>query len=187
MSNYDYIQSRRITDLPGVSFYALIMAAMRNADTENEAKLREAWPDTWKELVEFYHTPGALQPALRRKIKDLPGDEVLDGQPFIHPQTGETCYWRSQWEKGVWFRKSLTETRVYPIELENAEDALEFEIPSAPTFQQCAEATLLFHSGSPWDARKKQRWLELTGQDEATTRVLCDMQRAAFGIRREDT
>lgn len=43
------------------------------------------------------------------------------------------------------------------------------------------EAVLLFFSGSPWDDEKKQRWLELTGEEEATTRVLCDTARSALG------
>jgi hypothetical protein len=40
------------------------------------------------------------------------------------------------------------------------------------------EATLLFHSGGPWDAAKQARWLELTGVAEATTKALCDHLRA---------
>ncbi len=61
------------------------------------------------------------------------------------------------------------------------------------------EAVLLFHSGSPWDADKRGRWVFLahsllgpctqlnayglpTDQPwDATTRVLCDMVRAARG------
>ena len=57
-----------------------------------------------------------------------------------------------------------------------------------------AEATLLFHSGSPWDDAKKYRWqlfaetllgirpnMDASGRlYDATTRVLCDMQREAL-------
>ena len=39
-------------------FYALIMAAMRKADTDNTAKLKAAWPEVWKELMLRYHAPG---------------------------------------------------------------------------------------------------------------------------------
>lgn len=35
-------------------------------------------------------------------------------------------------------------------------------------------ATLLFHSGGPWDAKRRDEWRRLTGSDEATTKVLCD-------------
>jgi hypothetical protein len=41
-------------------FYALIAAAMRLADTDNTAKLREAFPDTWDELQARYNAPGGL-------------------------------------------------------------------------------------------------------------------------------
>lgn len=42
------------------------------------------------------------------------------------------------------------------------------------------EAVLLFHGGGPWDDRKRLRWLQLTGSNEATARVLCDTVRAAL-------
>jgi hypothetical protein len=59
------------------------------------------------------------------------------------------------------------------------------------------EAVLLFHSGSPWDDKKRMRWAFLTSSIlgpckqlsaygtptgrgwDATTKVLCDMVRAA--------
>ena len=61
MSFHDYQESRRISsgDTP---FYALIMAAMRQADTANLALLREAWPETWAELDARYHAPGGALP-----------------------------------------------------------------------------------------------------------------------------
>lgn len=53
MSLYDYETSKRINaeDYP---FYALIMAAMRQADTDNSKKLKSAFPDTWEELMARY-------------------------------------------------------------------------------------------------------------------------------------
>lgn len=42
------------------------------------------------------------------------------------------------------------------------------------------EATLLFHSGPPWDEEKAKRWLELTGTHESTTRNLCDFIRSVL-------
>ena len=57
MSYYDYIVSKELRTAP---FYALIMAAMRRADSANDAKLRQAWPDVWNELHERYHAPGGV-------------------------------------------------------------------------------------------------------------------------------
>ena len=61
MSLYDYKASQQIAaeDHP---FYALIMAAMRKADTSNTIKLRYAFPEIWDELTVRYHTPGGLLP-----------------------------------------------------------------------------------------------------------------------------
>lgn len=56
MSLFDYKASLMISkeDPP---FYALIMAAMRKADTSNVKLLRSIYPDTWKELEKRYHFP----------------------------------------------------------------------------------------------------------------------------------
>lgn len=39
---------------------------------------------------------------------------------------------------------------------------------------------LLFHSGSHWTPDVRRYWKELTGEDEATTRTLCNTVRAAL-------
>ena len=57
MSRFDYEQSRVIKN-EGYGFYAVIMAAMRQADTDNLEKLKQAWPQVWEELQERYHSPG---------------------------------------------------------------------------------------------------------------------------------
>jgi hypothetical protein len=57
MSYFDYVESRDIA-LEDYSFYALIMAAMRQADTENALKLRTAFPEVWDELWKRYDSPG---------------------------------------------------------------------------------------------------------------------------------
>lgn len=36
------------------------------------------------------------------------------------------------------------------------------------------ELVLLFHSGTFWDAAKAEQWRSITGNAEATTKVLCD-------------
>lgn len=57
MSMYDYQISKVIAgqDYP---FYALIMAAMRQADTENARLLAAAWPEIYQELTSRYNAPG---------------------------------------------------------------------------------------------------------------------------------
>jgi hypothetical protein len=59
VSFYDYQVATRLAkdDEP---FYALIMAAMWKADSDNVVKLREAFPDTWHELERRYHAPGGI-------------------------------------------------------------------------------------------------------------------------------
>lgn len=59
MSHFDYKVSQDIAarDYP---FYALIMAAMRKADTQNAAKLRLVFPDTHDELHARYNSPGGF-------------------------------------------------------------------------------------------------------------------------------
>lgn len=61
MSQYDYEASKEVTR-HGFPFYALIMAAMRQADSDNAAKLREAFPAVWTELHVRYNSPGGLLP-----------------------------------------------------------------------------------------------------------------------------
>ena len=64
MSLYDFERSRELArqDVP---FHALIMAAMRRADTFNSLRLRAAFPDTWDELQARYSAPGGRLPADR--------------------------------------------------------------------------------------------------------------------------
>ena len=59
MSHYDYELSKEISskDPP---FAALIMSAIRKADTENSFKLGEAWPEIFTELKARYNAPGGL-------------------------------------------------------------------------------------------------------------------------------
>ena len=61
MSRYDYEKSREIAtqDPP---FAALIMAAMRKADSRNAEILRAAYPGMWEELRARYDAPGGILP-----------------------------------------------------------------------------------------------------------------------------
>lgn len=57
MSLYDYEVSKRLL-LDDPPFTALVMAAMRKADSENLARLEAAFPTVYRELNERYHAPG---------------------------------------------------------------------------------------------------------------------------------
>jgi len=55
MSWHDYKRSLALSEAP---FYALIMAAMRQADVWNQAALRNMYPDIWRELQIRIKAPG---------------------------------------------------------------------------------------------------------------------------------
>ncbi len=59
MSLYDYQTSREIA-AEYDTFFAILMAAMRLADSENAMALRSAFPDTWSELQARYEARGWL-------------------------------------------------------------------------------------------------------------------------------
>ena len=61
MSLYDYRESLELGKRD-IGFYALIMAAMRRADTNNTAKLQLCWPEIWDELYRRYHAPAGILP-----------------------------------------------------------------------------------------------------------------------------
>lgn len=69
MSFFDYTVSRDIAqhDYP---FAALIMAAMRRADTFNSEMLRRAFPDIHEELQERYHSAGGYTVAELLQTRD---------------------------------------------------------------------------------------------------------------------
>jgi len=59
MSLHEYRESISISaeDPP---FYALLMAAIRKADTTNTAKIKYAWPELWDEMQARYNAPGGI-------------------------------------------------------------------------------------------------------------------------------
>jgi hypothetical protein len=59
MSRHDYEVSKVISQ-ECAPFYSLIMAAMRQADTENLMRLRQVFPDTYAELDARYNAPGGV-------------------------------------------------------------------------------------------------------------------------------
>lgn len=68
MSYYDYKKGQEI-EAQGYPFYALIQAAMRQADSDNVVKLRNAFPRTYDELTKRYYAPNGV----------LPGEEGQNG------------------------------------------------------------------------------------------------------------
>ena len=59
MSLYDYRQALKLA-VDDVPFCTLLMAAMRQADTDNLRLLREAFPAVWAELQARYNAPGGV-------------------------------------------------------------------------------------------------------------------------------
>lgn len=59
MSLFDYRKAQELAkaDIP---FYALIMAAMRKADSTNLAMLRSMYPEIYREVEARYNAPGAI-------------------------------------------------------------------------------------------------------------------------------
>ena len=70
MSYFDYEMSKRIAaeDYP---FYALIMAAMRQADTNNLLRLQEAFPEIWAELKYRFMSPDGIHPMDRPAPEEI--------------------------------------------------------------------------------------------------------------------
>ena len=62
MSLYDYTVSKTLHD-QDAPFYALIMAAMMRADSQNLSLLQAVFPDTWIELQARYNAPGGAMEA----------------------------------------------------------------------------------------------------------------------------
>lgn len=60
MSLFDFQESSKAAaEYP---FFALIMAAMRNADSHNSALLRDTFPELWAEISARYNAPGGILP-----------------------------------------------------------------------------------------------------------------------------
>ena len=61
MSRFEYQEGKRL-ERANYSFSALIQAAMRCADKENQEKLKVAFPAIWDELRERSKARGGLLP-----------------------------------------------------------------------------------------------------------------------------
>lgn len=62
------------------------------------------------------------------KIKDLPETASLEGTRFIYPTDGQTYYWFSQWDRGVWGKKNMDDKQVFPLFVTDLKEALEWEL-----------------------------------------------------------
>jgi len=56
-SLYDYLESQKIA-AQGYTFYGLLGALVRKADTENLERIRKAFPGFVEMFVERYNAPG---------------------------------------------------------------------------------------------------------------------------------
>lgn len=75
MSLFDYNQSKKIDELDP-SFAALIMAALRKADTHNSHLLASVFPEISWELIERYNAPGGRLEGdpMPHERPNVPGD-----------------------------------------------------------------------------------------------------------------
>jgi hypothetical protein len=61
LSLYEYEQSQQIS-AQGYQFYALLGALIRDADTDNTARLKAAWPDIYESMQRRYNAPMGVVP-----------------------------------------------------------------------------------------------------------------------------
>lgn len=59
MSYHEYRVSQLITS-KGYPFYAMLFAMIRQADSNNLEKIKQAWPARYEEFMSRYHSPGGL-------------------------------------------------------------------------------------------------------------------------------
>ena len=63
LSHYDYILSQKIS-ASGYSFYGLLAALVRDADTDNLERLRNAFPGFVDMFQARYEAPGGVLPEI---------------------------------------------------------------------------------------------------------------------------
>ncbi len=67
-----------------------------------------------------------------RCIRDLPPNANLGVVRFRYPGDGQLYYWVSQWSKGVWGRKVLGSSEVFPLQCHlTVQEALDWEVVEA--------------------------------------------------------
>lgn len=65
---------------------------------------------------------------ISRTIGTLPSDQSLGGVRFRYPKDGQLYYWASQWGKGVWGKKDLGDSRLFPLFVEDLRECLNWEV-----------------------------------------------------------
>jgi len=75
MSRYSYMQSKEL-ESSGYTFEALIMGAIRQADSINLEKLQSAFPDVYHELKTRYNAPGGFTTA---ELEELELNQEKEG------------------------------------------------------------------------------------------------------------
>lgn len=98
MSHHDYKVGIEIAakDYP---FYALIQAAMRQADSDNIIKLGRAWPWVWDELQARYNSPGGHLLEVRCGYCNDSEEDLRQCQLHTHPSD-------KNWQHPKWICKS---------------------------------------------------------------------------------
>ena len=93
MSLHEYKTSQAIA-LLDPPFYALIMAAMRAADSINALRLQMAWPHVWEEMQARYNAPLGLIPGdnenpelVARAHVDAGGNVTIEGEDHDDDET----------------------------------------------------------------------------------------------------
>lgn len=80
------VKGDRITDK--VDFYAIIMAAMRRADTDNGKALAEAFPKQWEELQVRYNSPAGCVSVEEARACTEVEENALQTVATLFPMTG---------------------------------------------------------------------------------------------------
>ncbi len=66
--------------------------------------------------------------------------------------------------------------------LQKLHEQLAEAVKQRDALKAACEATLLFYRNGSWDGNKQAQWKDLTGEEEATTKSLCDAVRNALAL-----
>lgn len=116
MSHFDYARSTELARDEN-PFAALIMAAMRRADSTNAATLKAAFPEIWDELQTRYNAPGGRvageRLAVRWQSRNL-GHQLDD----LHASLDFAC------EEGLLEKHTITGILVHQARMDSFQSAL---------------------------------------------------------------
>lgn len=97
--DFDYEASLRIEVVVGeldAGFYAVIMAAMRMADTDNLHKLQKAFPAAWDELQYRYNAPGGGEEEKQNGCLHLDRGHSRSVLPALRGRAAAAMGWHSE-------------------------------------------------------------------------------------------